>query len=473
MPLAKGNSKEIVSKNIAELIKAGHTPEQAAAIAYKEARDEGTSRKTDTNGWDEMEMNPISSEGVFPYLGSQISDTLVPDRVYQVYRPAEELGSPDTIESIKLIPWVNDHDMLGSREEGLLPAEHKGVEGVIGERVFFDKGKLWANIKSFSERFKKLWELGKIELSLGYRCTYDLTPGVWNGKPYDAVQRNIRANHLALVDEGRMGPDVAVLDGVSHEFRFTLDKAIEMNEVIHTDKTTEDVGTMNPSAPLRYKIEAERRDMKLNPQSYMGGNVHPSKRIKPTGDDDMTDEEKKAADEATEAEKKATDEATEAEKKAEDAESDKDKDSEDAECDKDAKDEDMTASTKFTAADAKSFIRSEIKKAVDAALKPALSAAMDAMPKNIYADATKRDALAVKLVPIVGAFDCSNKTYSETVKFGLDQLKIHAPKGSEEAFLDGYLAAAKPTNPRDLVSVGFDSASGSTSSIDRLYKGAK
>ena len=37
MPLAKGNSKEVIEKNIAELIKAGHKPDQAAAIAYKEA----------------------------------------------------------------------------------------------------------------------------------------------------------------------------------------------------------------------------------------------------------------------------------------------------------------------------------------------------------------------------------------------------------------------------------------------------
>jgi hypothetical protein len=37
MPLKKGSSKETIEANIAELIKAGHDPKQAAAIAYREA----------------------------------------------------------------------------------------------------------------------------------------------------------------------------------------------------------------------------------------------------------------------------------------------------------------------------------------------------------------------------------------------------------------------------------------------------
>lgn len=39
MPLAKGSSKGVISRNIAELIRAGHKPDQAAAIAYRVARE--------------------------------------------------------------------------------------------------------------------------------------------------------------------------------------------------------------------------------------------------------------------------------------------------------------------------------------------------------------------------------------------------------------------------------------------------
>lgn len=37
MPLKKGSSKKTISENIAELIRAGHPKDQAAAIAYEKA----------------------------------------------------------------------------------------------------------------------------------------------------------------------------------------------------------------------------------------------------------------------------------------------------------------------------------------------------------------------------------------------------------------------------------------------------
>lgn len=43
------------------------------------------------------------------------------------------------------------------------------------------------------------------ELSLGYSLDLDETPGTWNGQKYDAIQTNIRINHLALVDNARAG----------------------------------------------------------------------------------------------------------------------------------------------------------------------------------------------------------------------------------------------------------------------------
>ena len=38
MPLKKGRSKEVIEKNISELIHSGHPANQAAAIAYEVAR---------------------------------------------------------------------------------------------------------------------------------------------------------------------------------------------------------------------------------------------------------------------------------------------------------------------------------------------------------------------------------------------------------------------------------------------------
>ncbi len=46
---------------------------------------------------------------------------------------------------------------------------------------------------------------GMKELSLGYQINLDETPGEWNGERYDARQKDIRLNHLAIVQRGRAG----------------------------------------------------------------------------------------------------------------------------------------------------------------------------------------------------------------------------------------------------------------------------
>ena len=38
MPLKAGKSRKVISKNIAEMIRAGHPPAQAKAAAYRKAR---------------------------------------------------------------------------------------------------------------------------------------------------------------------------------------------------------------------------------------------------------------------------------------------------------------------------------------------------------------------------------------------------------------------------------------------------
>ena len=86
---------------------------------------------------------------------------------------------------------------------------------------------------------KNAIEEEKRELSLGYSCVYEWTPGVFEGQPYDAIQRKLRGNHLALVREGRMGPEVAVLDHGTDRLTITADSL----EVYPMSDATTDVET--------------------------------------------------------------------------------------------------------------------------------------------------------------------------------------------------------------------------------------
>ena len=194
-------------------------------------------RIVDTNGFFEVKKNPLSLVGVFPYSGASIGAP-EPDKIYNVYRPEEELSNPETIESFKLLPFVDEHTMLGENET---PAERKGVHGVLGEDISYnpnlgEHGGLEGNIKVFSNALANLIEAGKKELSCGYRCAYEFVSGVFNGQAYDAIQRDLRGNHLALVEEGRMGAQVAVLDHLKITFdakeHFTME---EENKVEDAD----------------------------------------------------------------------------------------------------------------------------------------------------------------------------------------------------------------------------------------------
>ena len=79
-----------------------------------------SAQSVDINGYVEVKGNPISKVGVYPYLGREIGAP-EPDRVYKIYRPEEELSSPETIASFKLVPLVDEHAMLGSEDGGFEP----------------------------------------------------------------------------------------------------------------------------------------------------------------------------------------------------------------------------------------------------------------------------------------------------------------------------------------------------------------
>jgi hypothetical protein len=189
-----------------------------------------SARVEDINGWFEVLRQPVSMAGVYDYLGEKLEGAPDPGKTYRVLRSPEELDDPEFKDSCRLLPWVDEHSgLLGPEELNALPAEEKGIGGVTGERVEFDKktNTLYINVKCYSEAQRNLIDAGKIELSLGYRCRYIWKAGVWNGEHYDAIQCQLRGNHLATVTEGRMGPLVAVLDSIDIKGNKAMDEELK------------------------------------------------------------------------------------------------------------------------------------------------------------------------------------------------------------------------------------------------------
>lgn len=165
----------------------------------------------DNNEYWTIENNPMTKVGVFPYLGKQISPELEPNKIYHVLRSKEELTKPETLKSLESIPLLDEHTMVGNKQ-GFTPIEKLTVHGVTGANVKADNDIVTNDLRFYSKTIQDLINSGKKELSMGYTCKYVLESGDFNGQPYDAIQTNIRYNHIALVDEGRMGHDIRVMD---------------------------------------------------------------------------------------------------------------------------------------------------------------------------------------------------------------------------------------------------------------------
>lgn len=445
MPLQAGKSKKAISKNIATEVNAGKDPKQAAAIAYSKAGkddindDSSSQRVDDINGWYEVKDNPISKVGVFSYSGASIGAPDA-DRIYMVYRPASELSSQECINSFKLLPWINNHTMLGSAQEGLTPAEQKGVQGVTGEDVYFKDDTLYANIKLFSENMAGLIESGKKELSCGYRCVYKFIPGVYNGVNYDAIQCDIRGNHLALVDEGRMGPDVAVMDKKLDSFKFTIDSK-ELKPMAKEDKQA-----AAPSLDDAFKMIKDLKDGYDKLTSIMGNkdaSAGTQPQLDANGDPVDPDAGTSADGEKLNADKKAADKKVADDKAAADKlEADK-KGKDGMKMDADKKDGMDAAALKKLIVDVEDIKRNGI--------------------KSMISQVAERDALAKQLSEHVGTFDCSRMTLDEVAAYGAEQLKIKAPKGQERIALDGFFH--NRTAPLHEAGFALDSATGAKTSF--------
>jgi len=98
------------------------------------------------------------------------------------------------------------------------------------------------------------------ELSCGYSCRRDMSPGEWNGERYDAVQRNIRYNHVALGPKnwGRAGNEVALrLDASGNQIRETPTKETSIMKTIRIDGRDYEIGSDEHLAKLEEMSEAK------------------------------------------------------------------------------------------------------------------------------------------------------------------------------------------------------------------------
>jgi hypothetical protein len=418
------------------------------------------------------EGTPISKAGVFQYLGKQISSDLEPNKIYNVYRPLNELNNKNTIESFKLLPLVDGH---GDPKE-------KELHGTSGENVYFQGDKLKADLKVFSNDLQDTIANGKKEISIGYACRYEKKRGQYQGQPFDYIQRDIRGNHIALVEKGRSGEEVAVFDSKISNFDL-LSKDMNNDNLVFVCDTAEDL-------PEVQKITEDFDESKVNRDkdgrfSSNNSSFHPEiketiKGIIKKGAHNLETINKEIKglysfeNEQEEALKKMIENelfeatATKEEKYRRKIDilnkyyENKDKkqvktNDEGEHVDKEEL-KDLIKGLIEEALSKKAADEEELKKkeTEDLAKKESETKEQEEMKKKeeekkaedtraeVMKEIAKRDELYSKVSKLTGDFDKSMMSSKEVAKYACDHLKLTCDDGAEVATIQGYLAAHKP-----------------------------
>ena len=175
------------------------------------AFDRQSARSIDADGRLHVSKTNISKANVCPYFGREIPNWqglgLDGDKVYRLYRDPEELAKGAS--TFNNLPILNKHIRVTVEEP-----KKENVVGSIGSDVSFDEQYLKASLCVWDAPAIAGVESEKqCELSAAYYYRADMTPGTApDGEAFDGVMRDIKGNHLALVEAGRAGPDVYVAD---------------------------------------------------------------------------------------------------------------------------------------------------------------------------------------------------------------------------------------------------------------------
>lgn len=174
------------------------------------AFDASTKRRIDDNGFMHVESSHITKEQVAPYYGYEIPNyekfNLEPNKIYYGYRSAEELQK--AVPTFNGLPLLLHHHAESADE----PQKEYRV-GSVGTSAVWNAPYIDNALAITDKAGIQAVEDGTCrEISSAYQYDPDFTKGEFEGKPYDFVMRNIRGNHVALVEEGRAGPDVVVAD---------------------------------------------------------------------------------------------------------------------------------------------------------------------------------------------------------------------------------------------------------------------
>lgn len=209
----------------------------------------GTRRTAD--GYLVAECRAARGDNIQTYMGHEIGEG-TPNQEFRVYRPADEVFRADSLASYSNKPVTLNHPAIGVTPDNF---RDEGV-GHIGSEIVRDGEFVKVPLVIMDAKTIAAFESGTRELSCGYDCELVMQAGITpDGRAYDAFQRNIRINHLAVVPQGRAGPQCRI--GDTHQSRTPQQQkdAATMKTVTLDGKTFE---VADDVAAALSKVQAEK-----------------------------------------------------------------------------------------------------------------------------------------------------------------------------------------------------------------------
>ncbi len=153
----------------------------------------------------------MARTGVQEYRAYELgldADGMDPMKVIRLHRPPEEVFDGASMASFEGKPITIEHPPVAVTSDNWSELAKGDVRG-IGRSGDLMTGTLVIRSKDAIEAVQD----GKVQLSNGYSFELDMTSGTTaDGRAYDGIQRNIRGNHVALVDAARCGSACRIAD---------------------------------------------------------------------------------------------------------------------------------------------------------------------------------------------------------------------------------------------------------------------
>ncbi|MPV99826.1 DUF2213 domain-containing protein [Bombella apis] len=263
----------------------GHAHDRAGGIlAYDRT---GSVRTFDDNGRLRVERTPISKANICEYLGKEIPDNerlgLNPKQMYRLLRDPKELEK--AADSFNSLPVLEDHTPTSADAH---PREL--TVGSTMDNARFEAPYLTVGMVIFDgPAIQRIQSGAQRELSCGYAYEADMTPGTYEGQPYDGRMVNIRGNHVALVERGRAGSDVLV-----HDSATTKENKMDMNK-----KTTCDGDGLEPVIEALRPFMGDLSDDAIRAKASALIDEGNRETDKPGGEDEDEDETEQHDDRLT------------------------------------------------------------------------------------------------------------------------------------------------------------------------------